>query len=128
MPPYGDGRNMEERKCKNCGAPLERTGPGRWRCEYCGSVYEVQSSLGEIQFIEAYRPEVQKLAAQVMLDRDALVYMPPEDLRKYTLGQLRQQLAEGIEAFMKVTSYEDPLGRGSVIRGEVRVIPADKRF
>ena len=31
---------IEEKKCKNCGAPLKNIGYNRYKCEYCGSIYE----------------------------------------------------------------------------------------
>lgn len=119
---------MEERKCRNCGAHLTSVGGGRWRCEYCGSVYEAQSFLGEIQFVEINRAQAQKIVAKVAIPREYREGTHADTLSRYTLGQLRQQLAEGLEAFMKISTEEDPFLQTTIVRGEVRVIPPDHRF
>lgn len=113
---------MEERQCRNCGAHLVSEGMGRWRCEYCGSVYETDCYRGEITFVEISRPQPRKLVAQVILPNEARL-QHPETLSGYTLGQLRNQLADALATVMRVTVEDHPFCQETIVRGEICVIP-----
>jgi hypothetical protein len=46
----------------------------------------------------------------------------PERARDYTLNQLREQIADGLLGFMKITTSHDLCEQAEIIRGEVRVV------
>lgn len=113
---------MEERQCRNCGAHLVSEGMGRWRCEYCGSVYETDCYRGEITFVEISRMPARKLVGQVIIPNEYRL-LHPDSLSRYAIDQLRQQIAAALETVMRVTVENHPYCGETVVRGEVRVIP-----
>ena len=117
---------MREIKCKSCGGPLKDIGFGKYICEYCGSLYE--DYFGNIRFIEVAQKPSQRIMAQISIPFQARDYVDSNKISDYTLSELRQQLAEGLSSYMKISVNEDPCRMATIVRGEVRVIPPDHRF
>ena len=117
---------MEELTCKNCGGHLKEIGFGKYKCEYCGTVYQTEDRFGG--FIEVAQSPTNRLRAEVAVPFQARDYMKSEDLSKYTVQELSAKLAEGLAGYMKVTVNEDPFRMVTIVRGEVRVVPPDFRF
>ena len=71
------------------------------------------------------RPGESVIRAEVALDKSGILHNP-EGARDYALCELRNQIADGLLGYMKLTTSDsyDPLycGRAEIIRGEVRVI------
>lgn len=106
--------------CKQCGGTIN---PATLKCEYCGTPYEDQS-LKRIT-ITTHVPGEAKLRAEVRINRYSME-RDPERTRDYALRELRNQLADGLLAYMKITTSTDfsarYLEQTEIIRGEVRVV------
>lgn len=105
--------------CKQCGGTIN---PATLKCEYCGTRYE-DESLKRIT-ITTQTPGQHTIRAQIHLDRELIRYNP-ERARDYALGQLREQIADGLLGYMKITTSKDISRWGDqveIIRGEVKVI------
>jgi hypothetical protein len=103
--------------CINCGANINRR---TMRCDYCGTEYE---SPNERIKIIVDRPGVHTLRCETKVDMMHMRYSP-EGAREYVLQDMRQQIADGLLAYMKMTTSEsyDPISCCQIIRGEVRVL------
>lgn len=124
-----DSERLEPLKCQSCGAPLIEAAPGLYKCEHCGSVYkDPEINCYPTSFVQIQRPGVMTIRAETAISRHELAALGAEDLTKFTLEQLRQQLAEGLIAAMRIDKIEDYRRNMSIIRGTVRVVPPDFRF
>ena len=103
--------------CHNCGANVNRR---TLRCDYCGTEYE--SPNDRIKIV-VDRPGVHKIRCETRVDMTQMRYSP-ERAKEYVLSDMRQQIADGLLAYMKMTTSEshDPLNYCQIIRGEVRVL------
>lgn len=112
--------NLTPYICKCCGG---RINISTMRCEYCGVEYR-DESLKRIQVVQV-RPGEHVIRAQVAVSVDHMA-ANPEGARDYALHELRNQLADGLLGYMKITTAENfsPMycERTEIIRGEVRVI------
>lgn len=117
---------MKILKCTSCGGPLKEIGFGKYICEYCGSLYE--DDFGSIRIIEVGQERPQRIMAQVSVPFQARKYMNPDSISDFTISELKQKLADGLTAYMKISISEDPINMVTIVRGEVRVIPPDHRF
>ena len=106
--------------CKQCGGTIN---PATLKCEYCGTPYE-DKSLKRI-VISQVVPGEARLRAEVRINRYSME-RDPERARDYALRELRNQLADGLLAYMKITTSTDYseryLEQTEIIRGEVRVV------
>lgn len=106
--------------CKCCGG---RINVAKMLCEYCGTPYH-DDSLKRIT-ISAVRPGEARLRAEVCIDYEYMC-TDPESARDYALHELRNQIADGLLAYMKIETCKgfnpDFYRRQEIIRGEVRVI------
>ena len=106
--------------CKQCGG---RINPSNMRCEYCGTEH-YDPHLKRIA-VSTVRPGEARLYAEVRINYEDMMRYP-EQARDYALRELRDQLADGLLAYMKITTADDFNinfnGRTEIIRGEVRVI------
>ena len=111
---------LEPYICKQCGG---RINVAKMVCEYCGTAYQ-DESLKQIKIVQV-RPGEHRISAQVEVDVEHMARYP-EGARDYALHELRNQIADGLLGYMKVTTSEsfNPryFGRTEIIRGEVRVI------
>ena len=110
-------------KCQNCGANINRR---TMQCDYCGTEYE---SPNERLKIVVDRPGVHTIRCETRVDMDHMRYSP-EGAREYVLQDMRQQIADGLLAYMKFATSEsyEPLNCCQIIRGEVRVIDPSFRY
>lgn len=106
--------------CKQCGGTIN---PATLKCEYCGTPYH-DESLRRIT-ISQVAPGEAKLRAEVRINRYSMT-QDPERVRDYALKELRNQLADGLLAYMKITTTTDFSAKyfeqTEIIRGEVRVV------
>ena len=106
--------------CKCCGG---RINIAKMRCEYCDTPYE-NESLKRIE-IATYTPGQATIRAQIAISRDHMAHSP-ESARDYALHELRNQIADGLLGYMKVTTSTDYsakwMEQTEIIRAEVRVI------
>lgn len=107
--------NLTPYICTQCGGKIDVS---RMQCEYCGTQYK-NDDLRKVKF-EVVRPGVNRIVAQVSVPHEVL--RDPEMARDYTLTELRNQLADGILAYMKIDARNDPCTLSQIIRGEVRVV------
>lgn len=118
---------VEQLICASCGAPLKIDSEGKYKCEYCGAIYIKDG--GPYSFrLETYRAPIQVLCAEKVIPSYLSDAMGEDDLSKYTISQLSNQLAEGLAACLKLRVRNDPLRDATIVRGEVRVVPPDFRF
>lgn len=103
--------------CKSCGGQINRS---TMKCPYCDTQYESQD--GRIRII-VDRPGVHIIRCETRVDMEHMRYNP-EGAREYVLRDMRGQIADGLLAYMKMTTSEsyDPMHCCSIIRGEVRVV------
>ena len=113
---------MEKLTCQNCGGPLTASG----KCPYCGTIYKLDHSLGEVRYIQVSSAPVQTIAAQASIPH--YLKQEPDLAAEYSLEQLSHELAKGLAGFMKIETREDPYLRATIIRGTVRVVPPDFMF
>lgn len=102
--------------CKRCGG---RINVAKMKCEYCDTAYE-NESLKRIT-IQTVNARTNVIRAEVVVPKDCMLGNP-EAARDYTLRELRNQIADGLLAFMKIATSENYMDHTEVIRGEVRVI------
>ena len=109
--------------CERCGGQIDRS---TMKCPYCDTQYERKNNGVTVNYV-VDRPGVHRLCAQVRID-DEMTCRDPEGATRYTLDRLRNEIADGLLAYMKISTSKDydPLSRCQIIRGEVRVI--DPRF
>ena len=111
---------LEPYICKQCGG---RINVSKMVCEYCGTAYH-DESLKRIKVIQV-RPGEHLISAQVAVDVEHMARYP-EGARDYALRELRNQIADGLLGYMKISTSGsfDPRysGRTEIIHGEVRVI------
>jgi predicted amidophosphoribosyltransferase len=107
----------EAMKCPNCGANINRRS---LRCDYCGTEYKHPNE--QIKII-VDRPGVHTIRTQTRVSLEHM-RQAPERAREYVLRDMREQIADGLLAYMKMTTSEsyDPLNLCQIIRGEVRVV------
>lgn len=103
--------------CKCCGAPVNIS---KMKCDYCGTVYH-NDALKEIT-IRAVRPGEHTIQSQVRISHEVLRSRDAKDTRDYILGELRNQIADGLLGFLDITTCRDYMDNCEIIRGEVRVI------
>ena len=108
---------LEAMRCQNCGANINRRS---LRCDYCGTEYQPQN---ERIKIVVDRPGVHTIRCQAKVDMSHM-RQAPESAKEYVLRDMRAQIADGLLAYMKMTTSEcfDPLDCCQIIRGEVRVV------
>ena len=108
---------MKAMKCQSCGANINRI---TMQCDYCGTQYE--SPNDRIKIV-VDRPGVHIIHCQTKVDMEMMRHYP-EGAREYVLQDMREQIADGLLAYMKMTTSEifDPMNCCQIIRGEVRVL------
>lgn len=104
-------------QCHNCGANVNR---GTLRCDYCGTQYEHPN---ERIKIVVDRPGVHTIRCQAKVGME-FMRQAQEDAREYVLREMREQIADGLLAYMKMRTCEsyDPMSFCQIIRGEVKVL------
>lgn len=105
--------------CENCGGHIERK---TMKCPYCDTQYERKNNGVTVNYV-VDRPGVHTLRADIRVDRHMMLHNP-EGATEYALDRLRREIADGLLAYMKITTSEDYsyLDRFQIIRGEIRVV------
>lgn len=103
--------------CERCGGKIDRR---TMRCEYCDTEYVHKKDSVTVNYV-VERPDVHKLRAEVSIP-DEMALCNPEGATEFVLARMREQIADGLLAYMKIQTAENPFMCCKVIRGEVRVI------
>lgn len=103
--------------CENCGGAIDRAS---MKCPYCGTQYERKHDGITVNYV-VNRPGVHTLRAEIRMNH-AMVANDPERATEYALDRLRQEVADGLLAYMKISTSKDFCDMSEIIRGEVRVI------
>ena len=103
--------------CEKCGGSIDRK---TMRCPYCDTAYAYDNNGVQVRFT-VERPGTHIIKAQAKVSREMVDY-EPERATAYVLDKMRHQVADGLLAFMKISTMSDPYEMCEVIRGEVRVI------
>ncbi len=120
--------DLKKLQCTNCGAALREISPGRYRCEYCGALYEETFGHHFIQVLEVDRSPAVKLEACVAIGWDIRGHMEEKAITEYTLHEMRNQLAEALTGYLKIQTHEDPRTMATIIHGSVRVLPPNVKY
>lgn len=103
--------------CECCGGRIDIS---TMKCPYCDTQY-YHPSLERVNVVRV-EPGVHSLKAEVRIDRELMLYANPEAIRDYALDELKQHVADGLLAYMKISTCKDPMCCAEIIRGEVRVV------
>lgn len=103
--------------CEKCGGAIDRR---TMKCPYCDTQYEHKNNGVTVQYV-VDRPGVHTLRACVRVDNFRL-HRDPELATEYTINKLRQEIADGLLAYMKISTEKDFLNQCEIIRGEIRVV------
>lgn len=103
--------------CERCGGPINIS---KMKCEYCGTEYQ-DERLKNV-YVEVVKPGVHSIYSEVRIPREALLRNKVEDIRNYSLGQLRHQIADGLLGYLNIATHKDYMEDCEIIRGEVRVL------
>ena len=92
------------------------------KCPYCDTQYERKNNGVTVNYV-VDRPGVHTLRAEIRVD-EYMVAHNPEGATHYALDRLRREIADGLLAYMKISTSKDYSfhERFEIIRGEVRVI------
>lgn len=115
---------IEEKKCKNCGAPLRNVGYNRYKCEYCGSIYEENT---HHVFIEVERPQCFTIRATASVP-EYIVRKEPDIASKCVVDQLAQSLAEKIKEHMTIYQNYDICNMDYIYEGQIRILPKSYKY
>ena len=110
---------LKQLTCENCGATINRR---TMRCDYCNTEYAYENNGTQVRFV-VDRPGVHTIRCETRVDMAHMRYNP-ERAKEYVLSDMRKQIADGLLAYMKLTTYEnyDTMHCCQLIRGEVRVV------
>ena len=105
--------------CEQCGGTIDRK---TMQCPYCGTQYERKNNGVTINYV-VDRPGVHTLRAYIRVDKRMMLH-DPERASEYALDRLRHEIADGLLAYMKISTAKDFsfYNECEIIRGEVRVI------
>ena len=112
--------------CEQCGGQIDR---GSMKCPYCGTQYERKNNGVTVNYV-IDRPGVHTLRAEVRVNNLMMLHNP-EGAKDYALDRLRQEVADGLLAYMKITTSKGLsfMEDCEIIRGEIRVVdPAFKHY
>lgn len=115
---------IEEKKCKNCGAPLKNVGYNRYKCEYCGSIYEENT---HHVFIEVERPQCFTIRATASVP-EYIVRKDPDFASNCVTDQLAQSLAERIKEHMTIQQAYDIRNMDYIYEGQIRILPKSYKY
>lgn len=105
--------------CENCGGKIDRQ---TMKCPYCDTQYERKNNGVTVNYV-VDRPGTHRLQATVKIDEDMMLNSP-EGATEFVMDRLRHEIADGLLAYMKISTSQDfRFGeRCHIIRGEVKVI------
>ena len=117
---------MNEKKCKNCGAPIKNIGFGRYKCEYCGTEYEEENYSGGVRYIAVNAPPYKTLVVKTAID-DYWVANNKDAAVKFVINDLTASLADTLKEYLRIDEQIDPMSCRRIYRGMIRIIPNDYR-
>lgn len=103
--------------CERCGGQIDRK---TMKCPYCDTQYERKNNGVTVRYV-ADRVGIHTIRADVRVDNFRL-QRDPEGATEYALDRLRQEIADGLLAYMKIATQKDFLEQCEIIRGEIRVV------
>lgn len=103
-----------------CGCCGGRIDVSTMRCMYCDTQYH-HPSLERLNIVKV-EPGVHSLRGEVRIPREVMMHADPEAIRDRSLDELKHQMADGLLAFLKISTCIDPMSNTEIIRGEVRVV------
>jgi ribosomal protein L36 len=105
--------------CDQCGGQIDRK---TMECPYCRTQYERKNNDVTLRYV-VDRPGTHRLRAEIRVD-EGMIAHDPERATSYVLDRLRREIADGLLAYMKISTSQDFSfhERCQIIRGEVRVI------
>lgn len=119
---------MEKLTCQNCGGPLTKSG----KCEYCGTIYQINQTFNEICYVEVQQGPVETIICKTEVPKWFVEKCSDKESKRAladrTLRELREELAEGIAGFMEVRTEIDPFSEAQIYQGMIRVVPPGFRF
>ena len=115
---------IKEKKCKNCGAPLKSIGYNRYKCEYCGSIYE--ENIPHV-FIEVERPQCLTLKTTASIP-EYIVRENPEFASNCVADQLARSLAERIKDHMTIYQNYDIQNMNYIYQAQMRILPESYKY
>ena len=118
---------MEEKKCRNCGAPLKSKGFGRYHCDYCGSEYQEDKYKDQVCYITVQSPQCHTLVCDYALD-DYIPRDNPDLASKIVVDHLAASLADTIKDYMTIRTSHDYMHNTEIYRGMIRIVPEGYRY
>ena len=103
--------------CQNCGGAINRQ---TMKCPYCDTQYEKKNNGITLNYV-VEKPGTHRLRAEVRVAKEMREHNP-ERLTAYVLEKMRHEIADGLLAYMRITTSDDPANFCQIIRGEVKVI------
>lgn len=119
---------MQELKCKNCGAPLDRHG----NCHYCGARYQVDGEMAilpkNVNVVMSPKCIPIEVSTSFSLDQIAALNLSDQSLAEMTLQQLSREMARSIAPLMSIRQHLDD--RRSVVEysGKLRVVEPSAEY
>lgn len=111
---------MEELKCPNCGAPINRA---TMRCDYCGAVFKSDQNF-IIRQIE--NPKIIPLKTAMKVDNEFIRI--GNGYEKYLMDEMAYSLGKQIVKYMEVVTQDDPALDRTIVYGRVRVVPPNENI
>ena len=103
--------------CQCCGAPINRR---TMRCDYCGTQYQREENNIVLNYVVEH-PNTHKIMAKVVVP-DEIIACHPESATEYSLRKMREQIADSLLSYMKISIEMDYMNRCQIIHGEIRVV------
>jgi hypothetical protein len=103
--------------CERCGGNIDRK---TMRCPYCDTQYERKNNGVTVNYVVT-QPGVHTLRADIRVSH-FMMKDDPDYATRFALDRLRHEIADGLLAYMKISTTKDSLENCEIIRGEVRVI------
>lgn len=105
---------MNELKCPNCGAPINRK---TMRCDYCGAVF--MNTYNSVVY-QVENPKIVPLKAIMKVDEELTTM---DGYEGYMVDHLAYSLAKQVAKYMDVTIQHDPRDCTVTALARVRVVP-----
>lgn len=105
---------MEELKCPNCGAPINRK---TMRCDYCGAVFKREFNTIVYQ---VENPKIVPLKTVMKVDNHVAMM---DGYEEYLVDHMAYSLAKQMAKYMDVITQDDPMRDEVTVSARVRIVP-----
>ena len=124
---------IKELKCPNCGGPLIHQGWGKYKCEYCNSIFENKDEFGNVHIIERERPGIVTLGTKSVIPDDIFYHYQKSGNTEAFYAQVKHelayQLAEGLTKYLDVKYSMNFKDMSTDCYAYVKVLdPASERY